>query len=107
MWRVVRRLRENGCVVKLESGWFATDKVPVDGRGTALNTQVTLAKYYAQARANLVKANAAKAAKAKARGAIPVKPVLNPRKLKPATELERCWPIMPIVGEIRQTAGDD
>jgi len=105
-WRCLCRLRESGSVIKLASGWFATDKAPVDGRGTALNTQATLAKYYDQAKANLAKANAVKAAKARARGAIPVRPTMNPRKPKPATELERCWPSLSIVGEIRQSDAD-
>lgn len=81
-------LREYGCVVNRgttrRAKWYATDKRPVDMRGSGLKSMTNLKK------------NAGRWGRVVYRRPL-IKPNRPPPKVRPSTELERCWPILGVI----------
>lgn len=87
----LRFLGETGCAEFIGRGsdcrWTALDREPIDTRGTAANSLANL-KYQAGRWARVVYRRPL------------MKPNRPPPKVQPATELERCWPILGVIRQI-------
>ena len=99
--KCLNRLERDGCA-KREGNthhcrWWATSKRPTDARGTALGSLKALAENRPDWLTALIEAKKARLKVAKPK---------RPYRFKPATELERCWPVLAVVREIRQEAGE-
>jgi predicted transcriptional regulator len=95
----LRRLERDGCAKRKGNThhcrWSATERRPSDNRGTSPGSLKALVVHRPEW---MIQLSAAKKARAKPKRAY---------KFKPATELERCWPVLHVVREIGQEAGDD
>lgn len=96
----LRRLERDGCARRQGNThhcrWWATNRQPSDARGMSPGSQKALIEHRPDWLKALIEAK-------KARNKFKAK---RQYKFKPATELERCWPVLNVVREIRQDGAD-
>ncbi len=92
----LRRLERDGCAYRKGNThhcrWWATARRPSDHRGTSPGSLKALVEHRPPWFTALIEAKAARLKGKPKRKYV----------FKPATELERCWPVLSVIREIRQ-----